>query len=86
MKITLSIDKVLAKDIRKIAADRGTTVTAPIRSHLRGLVGEHAKSADQRSQLQALERSFESLQFKLGEKTWTREELYERPSSRKWSI
>jgi hypothetical protein len=56
-----------------------------IGSHLEAIVGEHEKSADQQRQLEALRLSFETLQFNMGKKTWTREELYHRPSNRKWS-
>ena len=83
MKITLSIDQDLAKEVRGIAAERGTTLTTLVRSHLRELVEGHPKPGDQRRQLQALEQSFEDLQFNIGERTWTREELHARPSGGK---
>lgn len=82
LKITLPIDKNLAGKICKIAAERGITVAALIRTHLEELVGERAKSAEQRRQIEALERSFKDLRLKMGEITWTRAELHERPLKR----
>jgi len=82
MRITFSIDKDLARDVRKIAVGRGTTLTALVRSHLRELADEHAQAVDQKAKLEALKRSFEELRVNIGYKAWTREELYERPSNR----
>jgi hypothetical protein len=78
MNITLTLDDKLVKEVRKIAADRDTTLTGLVRAHLEQLAAENAKSGRKRRELEALERSFERFQFKLGKKTWKREDLYDR--------
>jgi len=78
MRITFRLDNKLVKEVRKIAADRGTTLTGMVRAHLEQIVTENAKSEQKRRELEALERSFERVQFKLEKITWKREDLYER--------
>jgi hypothetical protein len=78
MNITLTLDDRLVKEVRKIAADRDTTLTGLVRAHLEQLAAENAKSGRKRRELEALERSFERFQFKSGKKTWKREDLYDR--------
>jgi hypothetical protein len=78
MNITLSLDDQLVKEVRKIAVDRDTTLTGLIRSHLEGLAGEEAATERKRREREALERSFETLEFRVGERTWTRADLPER--------
>jgi metal-responsive CopG/Arc/MetJ family transcriptional regulator len=78
MNITLTLDDKLVKEVRKIAADRDTTLTALVRAYLEQMAEENAKTGRKRRELEALERSFERFQFKLGKKTWRREDLYDR--------
>jgi hypothetical protein len=78
MNITLSLDDKLVKEVRKIAVERDTTLTGLVRAHLEALAAEHAKSGQKRRDLEALERSFKRVQFRMGKKTWRREDLYER--------
>ena len=80
MNITPSIDDDVVKEARKIAIERDTTLTALVRSYLQELAAEHAKSGRKRRELEALEESFRTLQFNMGEKTWRREDLYQRGS------
>ena len=80
MNITLSLDDDLVREVRKIAVERDTTLTGLVRAHLQELAAEHAKSGRKRRQLEALEESFRTLQFNMGEKTWTREDLHQRGS------
>jgi hypothetical protein len=49
-----------------------------VRAHLEEIAAENAKAARKLRQLEALEKSFEKIQIKLGKKTWKREDLYER--------
>jgi Family of unknown function (DUF6364) len=78
VNITLSVDEELVKQVRKIAIERDTTLTGLVRSYLQQLAAEHAKSGRKRRELEALERSFEQLQIRMGKRTWKREDLYER--------
>jgi hypothetical protein len=78
VNITLSIDEELVKQVRKIAVERDTTLTGLVRSYLQELAAEQTKSGRKRRELEALERSFEQLQIRMGKRTWKREDLYER--------
>jgi len=78
VNITLSIDEELVKQVRKIAVERDTTLTGLVRSYLQELASEHAKSGRKRRELEALEESFKQFQFRMGKRTWKREDLYER--------
>jgi hypothetical protein len=78
MNVTLTIDDELVKEVRKIAVEQDTTLTGLIRSHLEELAAEHAKSGRKRRDRETLERSFSQVQYRLGNKTWRREDLYER--------
>jgi len=78
MNITLSLEDDLVKEVRKIAAERDTTLTGLVRSHLRELAAEHAKSGRKRREIEALRESFEKYQFNIGKRTWKREDLHER--------
>ncbi len=78
MNITLSLDEKLVKDVRKIAVEKDTTLTGLIRAHLEQLAAEHAASGRKRREREALERSFSQFQFRVGKKTWKREDLYAR--------
>jgi predicted transcriptional regulator len=75
MNVTLSLEDQLVKKVRKIAVDRDTTLTGMVREYLKQVAAEEDTK---RRQLQALERSFRTLQVKIGKTKWTREELHER--------
>jgi predicted transcriptional regulator len=78
MNVTLSLDDNLVKKIRKIAIDRDTTLTRMIREYLERVAAEDSASGRKRREREVLERSFTQFQFKLGKRTWKREDLYVR--------
>jgi hypothetical protein len=78
MNITLSLDEKLVKDLRKIAVDRDTTLTGLVREYLEHLAADNAASGRKRREREALERSFKQFQFRIGKRTWKREDLYAR--------
>ena len=78
MNITLSIDDDLVKEVRKIAVEQDTTLTGLVRAYLERLAHENAASGRKRREREALERSFQQFQFKVGKRTWKRADLYER--------
>ncbi|HVO79674.1 MAG TPA: hypothetical protein VMT28_03025 [Terriglobales bacterium] len=78
MNITLSLDEKLVKDVRKIAVERDTTLTGLVRAYLEDLAAEHAASGRKRREREALEESFRRFQFRIGKRTWKREDLYAR--------
>ena len=79
MNITLSLEDKLVKEVRKIAVERDTTLTGLVREYLEKLAAEHAASGRRRRERDALERSFDQFRFKVGHRTWRREDLYARP-------
>ncbi len=78
MNVTLSLEDELVKKVRKIAVDRDTTLTSMIRQYLERVAAEEAAAGRKRREREALERSFETLRFKVGKRTWKRADLYER--------
>jgi hypothetical protein len=78
MNITLSLDEKLVRDLRKLAIDRDTTLTGLVREYLEKLAAENATSGRKRREIEALERGFKQFQFRVGKRTWKREDLYER--------
>ena len=78
MNITLSLPEELVKRVRKIAVDRDTTLTSLVREYLNELARQEAAAGLKRREREALERSFEQLEFRVGKKTWKREDLYDR--------
>lgn len=78
MNVTLSLDEELIKKVRKIAVERDTTLTGMVRDYLEKLAAEEAASGRRRREREALERSFETCQFKVGKRTWKRADLYAR--------
>lgn len=79
MKITISLDNKLANQLRKIAVDQGTTLNDLICDYLTKVAKEQPRGSDHKqSELQALKISFNRFQFKIGKRTWIREDLYRR--------
>jgi hypothetical protein len=76
MKIKLFLPKDLAKRVRKIALDRDTTLTGLVREYLSELARQDDAADRKRRELEALERSFEQFQFRVGKITWKREDLH----------
>jgi hypothetical protein len=78
MNVTLALEDDLVKKVRKIAVDRDTTLTAMIRDYLETIAAEEAASGRKRREREALERTFEKFQFKVGKHNWKRADLYAR--------
>jgi hypothetical protein len=74
--ITMAIDEKLLKKARKIASDQNTSVNNLIRLYLEWLFQkENMKREVSVSQLEAL---FDNSEMKIGERNWSRDQLYER--------
>ena len=78
MKVAISLDKKVVKELRKIARDRRTTLGGLARKHLQKAAEENATAGQKRHELEALERTFHEIHIKMGQKTWTRADLRER--------
>ena len=77
MNITLSIDEEIVKKVRKIAIDKDTTLTAMVRDYLTRVASSDA--AARKADAAKLMETFEKVSRNMGPRTWTREELYDRP-------
>jgi hypothetical protein len=82
MNITLTLDDKLVKEVRKIAAERETTLTGMVRAYLEQIATEHGGSGRKRRELEALEETFQQFQFRSGKRDWKREDLYVRSRGR----
>jgi hypothetical protein len=78
MNVTLSLPEDLVKRVRKIAVDCDTTLTGLVREYLSELARQDSAAGRKRREREALERSFEQFQFRVGKKTWKRQDLHER--------
>ncbi|MCX6636965.1 MAG: DUF6364 family protein [Acidobacteria bacterium] len=78
MNVTLSLDDELVRKVRKIAVDRGTTLTSMIRQHLEQVAAQDGAAVRKRRERETLDRSFERLHFKASKRTWKRADLHER--------
>ena len=81
MRITLTLDDNLFKQVHEIAVERDTTLTELVRAYLEQVASEHG-SERKRRDLERLNQSFDRFQAKLdyGKRTWRREDLYDRKS------
>ena len=73
--ITLSVDDEVLAAVRRHAAEHDSTVNALVREYLTILAGHRDRARRARSRLRQLSKQS---QGRLGEKTWTREDLHER--------
>jgi len=73
--LTLAIEDNVLLEARRYALERRTTVNRLVRDYLAGL----AEEQDRRRMAQArLEAASKKGLYRLGRRTWTREDLYER--------
>ena len=77
MNITLSIDEEIVKKVRKIAIDKDTTLTAMVRDYLTSVAGRDA--AARKADAAKLMETLEKVSRDMGPRTWTRDDLYDRP-------
>jgi len=77
MKITLRIDEEIVKKARKIAIDKNTTLTAMVRDYLTSIASSDA--ASRKADAEKFMETFEKVSRDMGPRTWSREELYDRP-------
>jgi hypothetical protein len=79
MNITISVDEKIIRKVRKIAVERETTLTALVRGYLEKLAAEASTPGSKKPQREALEHTFKKFSFPIGNRTWKREDLHERP-------
>ena len=77
MKITVNIDEEIVRKVRKIAIGKDTTLTAMVRDYLTAIVA--SDPAARKANADRLMETFEKVSRDMGPRTWTREDLYDRP-------
>lgn len=73
--VTLSIDDEVLKRARIRALEQGTSVNAVVRDHLQAYAGRNAEREQAVGRLRELS---DQARVSSGNRTWTREELYDR--------
>jgi len=73
--ITLSLDEMVLAAVRRYAADQNSTVNGLVRDYLTNLAAQEDRAKSARARLREL--SAQSV-GRLGKKTWTRDDLYDR--------
>jgi hypothetical protein len=76
--ITLAVDDEVLAAVRKLAAERNTTVNGLVRDYLASLAEQVRKEAGARARKELVRLSEESTAGMAGWK-WNREDLYDRP-------
>ena len=82
MRISVIIDEELAKKVRKVAADKNTTLSAMVREYLASVADAETPVLDAAARKEAadkLRESWDKLSRPMGPRNWTREDLYDRP-------
>jgi len=73
--VTLVVDGDLLIAAKKVALDRRTSVNQLVREYLENLVEEYSRRSVARLRLK---RAFAKGLVEIGEKTWNRDDLYDR--------
>ena len=73
--ITLSVDDEILAAVRRLAAERNSTVNALVREYLTNLAQHQDRARRARVRLRQLSKQS---QGRLGKKTWTRDDLHDR--------
>ncbi len=73
--VTISLDEATLRAARRIAAERSTSLNALIREFLERLTRRESGVSEARRRIVELCRESTA---EVGERTWTREDLYER--------
>ena len=77
MDITLDIEDEVARRVSRVASDRGTTLSAMVSDYLESVIESDA--AARREHAAKFRESVERYSRDMGPRTWTRDDLYDRP-------
>ena len=78
VNVTLSLEDEVVRKVRRIAAEKDTTLTGLVPEYL-VMLAQSDDTADRKIRERAnLERAFERFSMNASPRTWTRAELYER--------
>lgn len=73
--VTIAVDEAVLREVRRIAAERSTSLNALIREFLEDLREREGRSALARKRILKLCKESKA---EVGDRSWTREELHER--------
>jgi hypothetical protein len=73
--LTLVVEEEIVLAARKVALDQGTSVNQLVRNFLAALVEQSSRRRMARTRLKS---AFENGLVEIGERTWSRDDLYER--------
>ena len=73
-KITVSVDEGVLATVRRYAAERNSSVNALVREYLGNVARHEGRARNARVRLRELSQQS---QGRLGDKTWSREDLHE---------
>jgi hypothetical protein len=73
--ITLSVEEDVLDTVRRYAAERNSSINALVREYLTNVARHEDRARKARVRLRKLS---EQSQGRLGQKTWTRQDLHER--------
>ena len=77
MDITLDIDDEVVRKVRRMADHRGTTLSAMVSDYLASVVERDV--AARREHAAKFRESVDRYSRDMGPRTWTRDDLYDRP-------
>jgi len=72
--ITLSIDESVLTAVRRLAAERNSTVNGLVREYLTNLASQEDRAKSARARLRQLSKQSPG---RLGKKTWSRDDLHD---------
>ena len=73
--ITLAVDEAVLEQVRKYAANHGTSVNALVRQHLEQIARNEERAKQAMLELREMSRTSTA---RLGKRTWKRDDLYDR--------
>ncbi len=73
--VTIALDESLLREVRRIAANRSTTLNAMIREFLEDLARRESEAVRARRRIVELCKKSEA---RVGPRSWSRDELHER--------
>lgn len=77
--LTLTIDSDLLKSARRFALERDTSVNQLVREYLEQMTAQDGRRRQAATEIQDI---FRRSQYRMGPKTWTREDLHDRSDDR----
>jgi hypothetical protein len=78
VNITIMLDDEIVRTIRRLAAERDTTLTGLVRDYLAQLAQADETADRDTRNLANLERAFQSFSVNASPRAWSRSELHER--------